>query len=61
MKYSELERMLRKAGCWIVEEGGRHTLWYSPITGKTFPVPRHKSQEGKPGTVNKILKVAGLK
>lgn len=61
MKYSELEKILRNAGCWIKEEGKRHTLWYSPITGNTFPVPRHRTQDAKTGTVNSILKAAGLK
>ena len=61
MKYSELERMLKKAGCWIDHEAKRHTMWYSPITGELFPVPRHQGQEAKTGTVNNILKAAGLK
>lgn len=61
MRYNELERMLRKAGCYIADEGKRHTMWYSPITDQTFPVPRHKGQEAKNGTVNSILKAAGLK
>ena len=61
MRYSELERMLRKAGCRIADEGKKHTMWFSPITGKTFPVPRHQGQEAKTGTVNNILKAAGLK
>lgn len=61
MKYSELERMLKKSGCWIDHEAKRHTMWYSPITGELFPVPRHQGQEAKTGTVNNILKAAGLK
>jgi len=61
MKYSELERMLKKAGCRIDHEGKRHTMWYSPITGELFPVPRHQGQDAKVGTVNSILKAAGLK
>ena len=61
MKYSELERILRKAGCRVVREGKRHTIWYSPISNQHFPVPRHRSQDAKPGTVNKILEAAGLK
>lgn len=61
MKYSELERLLKKAGCRVDHEGKRHTIWYSPITGKTFPVLRHKGQDAKPGTLDNILKTAGLK
>ena len=45
MKYSELERELLAAGCVVYKEGANHTLWYSPKTGNTFPVGRHKTQE----------------
>lgn len=61
MKTSELKRKLRKAGCYLSEEGTRHEEWHSPITGKYFQVPRHDSQEVRTGTCNKILKDAGLK
>ena len=61
MRYNELERVLRKAGCWIDHEGKKHTMWYSPITEEYFPVPRHQGQEVRAGTLNNILKAAGLK
>jgi len=61
MKYSELERQLREAGCRVDHEGKRHTMWYSPITGERFPVGRHKNEDVKPGTLKSILKAAGLK
>lgn len=60
MKYSELEKLLRQAGCSVVSEGSNHTMWYSPKTGKKFPVGRHKSQEVKTGTLKSIKKAAGL-
>ncbi|MCQ2071739.1 MAG: type II toxin-antitoxin system HicA family toxin [Bacteroidaceae bacterium] len=37
-----------------------HPLWYSPITGKTFQLSNHTSQEVATGTLRKILKDAGL-
>ncbi len=61
MTYSELEKKLKKAGCRIDHEGKRHTMWYSPITGQTFPVGRHKTEEVKKGTLKSILDAAGLK
>ena len=61
MTYSELERLLRKNGCYPEREGHSHTMWYSPITGKIFPVGRHGREDVKNGTLNKILKDAGLK
>lgn len=32
MKYSEIERKLKKAGCIWVKDGKKHPIWYSPIT-----------------------------
>ena len=63
MKYSELKRMLRQAGCYELKRSGRqpHEKWYSPITGKKFPVGRHDHEEVKPGTLDSILTDAGLK
>lgn len=60
MKYSELYKELRDSGCYIHHEGKRHTIWFSPITGDTFPVPRHSSAEVPPGTLKSIRKAAGL-
>lgn len=34
MKYSELERKLKKNGCYWLEDGPKHPIWFSPITGK---------------------------
>lgn len=61
MKTSELIKLLKKHGIHQIDEGGRHSIFYSPITNKTFVIGRHKSKEVATGTVNKILKEAGLK
>lgn len=61
MKISELKRILKKNKCKQVGEYAGHEKWYSPITGKEFPVPRHDSKEIAVGTANRILKDAGLK
>ncbi len=60
MKYSEIERKLKKAGCYIKRQGARHPIWYSPITGRSFPVSNHKSQEAKTGTVKSISEQSGV-
>lgn len=60
MKYSEVKKLLKKNGCYILREGTNHEMWYSPKTGKTFPVSRHNSQDAKSGTLKSILKDAGL-
>ncbi len=60
MKYAELEKRLRKAGCYPIDNSD-HPIWYSPITGKKFKTGHHKSEEAKTGTLNSILKMAGIK
>ena len=62
MKYKELEKMVKKAGCYDTgaQQAG-HPLWYSPKTGMTFQMSNHGSEEVAKGTLNQILKRAGLK
>lgn len=60
MKTSELLKLFRREGIEFVEHGKRHDIYYSPKTNKKFPVPLHKD-EIKTGTLNSILKDAGLK
>lgn len=60
MKYSELMKELKSSGCHIIRNGGNHDIWYSPITKKKFPLPRHQSKEVAKGTENVIRKAAGL-
>lgn len=61
MRYSELKRLLKKNGCRLSLEGKRHEIWYSEKTGKTFIVGRHDTQEVATGTLESIMKDAGLK
>lgn len=61
MTYSELKKQLKKIGCYMEREGKRHEIWYSPITGESFPVGRHKTEEVKPGTLKSIKEASGLK
>ena len=61
MKVSELTKLLKKNDCRLVVHGAEHDKWYSEITGKTFMVPRHQSKEIPTGTLNRILKDAGLR
>lgn len=60
MKYSELEKLLKKAGCSVYRQGSNHTQWYSPKTGQIFPVGRHKTEEVPRGTLKSIMQAAGL-
>ena len=60
VKTSELLKELKRHNIQFVRHGSRHDIYYSPITDRQFPVPRHKS-EIKDGTLRSILKDAGLK
>lgn len=60
MKTSELLKLLKKNGCYMIRNGSNHDIWFSPTTNKQFAVPRHKT-ELKIKTLNNILKDAGLK
>ncbi|MDR0853737.1 MAG: type II toxin-antitoxin system HicA family toxin [Clostridiales Family XIII bacterium] len=59
MKTGELLKLFRGHGIVLVKHGGNHDKYYSPITGKTFPVPRNK-KEIPIGTLKSILKDAGV-
>lgn len=61
MKYNELHKLLRKAGCY--KTGGDmagHPVWYSPRTGLCFPTSHHLTQEVARGTLRNIKKSAGI-
>lgn len=62
VKYNELEKKLKKAGCYDTgEQQAGHPLWFCPSTGKSFQLSNLGSEEVAKGTLNKILKAAGLK
>ncbi len=60
MKSTDLIKELTAAGCKLRRHnGGSHQIWWSPITGKTFPVP-HPKKDLPIGTVKSIKKMAGI-
>ena len=54
----KLKKILSARGCKRERQGkGDHEIWYSPISGKRFPVDaKIKSRH----TANEVLKQAGL-
>ena len=61
MKYSELEKKLRKIGCYYTGKTvNGHPEWFSPKTGNRFQLGHHKSQEVAIKTLLKIIKASGL-
>lgn len=61
MKYNELEKRLKKAGCYQEGNMGGHPLWYSPITKKYFKMSHHSAKEVAPGTLKSIIRDSGVK
>jgi mRNA interferase HicA len=53
----ELDALLRDKGCHIVREGAKHEMWWSPITQKSFTVPRRLKAED---ALRGILRDAGI-
>lgn len=60
MKYSELKRHLSDEGCFVVRQGGNHEIWYSPKTGRSFPLCRHNTAEVYVVTLKKIINQSGI-
>lgn len=61
MKYSELERKLKRIGCYYTgKDRHGHPLWYSPRTGKQFQMSHHTNLEVASGTLKSIKKESGL-
>ncbi|WP_244161653.1 MULTISPECIES: type II toxin-antitoxin system HicA family toxin [Photorhabdus] len=55
-----MKKGLTAVGCELRRHnGGSHQIWWSPITGKTFPVP-HPKKDLPIGTVKSIKKMAGI-
>lgn len=62
MKYNELEKQVKKIGCFDTgRQQAGHPLWHSPVTGMDFQMSNHGSEEVATGTLKKIKRAAGLK
>ena len=61
MTVGELLRYLKKSGIEFKAHGKKHDIYWSPETGAEAQIPRHRSQELKKGTTERILKDLGLK
>ena len=61
MKISELLKVLKKDGWELYRNGSRHDIYRHPNKIGQIAVPRHGSQEVAKGTLQQILKDAGLR
>jgi len=60
MKYSEFYRLIEQHG-WTIKGGKGHYKYVHPDFPYFIPVGRHKTQEIPPGTLDGMMKAAGLK
>ncbi|MGB7290715.1 MAG: type II toxin-antitoxin system HicA family toxin [Thermodesulfobacteriota bacterium] len=58
MKRNELLRHLRRNGCELLREGGRHSWWHNPRQNKRSAIPRHSEINDK--LARKICKDLGV-
>ena len=61
MKSSELIRILKRDGWFVVRQSGSHMMMKHLIKEGQLVVPNHGNQEMGKGLEKKILKEAGLK
>jgi len=61
MKVSELLRAIEKDGWLLVRQRGSHRQFHHPSKSGTVTVAGKPSIDVPPGTLNSVLKQAGLK
>lgn len=47
MKRIDLIRHLERLGCIFIREGGNHTIYKNPATGRMSGIPRHREVKEK--------------
>ncbi len=60
MKFSELYRMLERDG-WYIKRTNKHHYYVHPHKSGRVAVGKHVSKEVPTGTLQQIIKMAGLK
>lgn len=61
MTSRDILKLIRKDGWYIVDQDGSHAQLKHPTKTGKVTVPIHGSKDIPPGTLNSILKQAGLK
>ncbi|HEX2094499.1 MAG TPA: type II toxin-antitoxin system HicA family toxin [Longimicrobiaceae bacterium] len=61
MKVKEVVRMLERDGWYLVRTRGSHHQYKHPARPGLVTVPGNPNDELAPGTLNSILKQAGMK
>ena len=58
---NEVLKKLKKKGWYLDRHGKKHDIYIHDDFDLPISIPRHGSKELAPGTLNSILKAAGLK
>lgn len=61
MKVRDAIRLLHEDGWFLVRTKGSHRQYHHPVKPGTVTIAGHPSIDIPPGTMNSILKQAGLK
>ncbi len=61
MKYSELLRLLKSDGWFVVRQEGSHMMMRHPVKKGQLVVPNHGSKDVKKGLLAVLLKMADIK
>jgi len=61
MKYRDILRIVEKDGWRLISQEGSHRQFKHPVKHGRVTIAGHPSKEAAPGTLNSILKQAGLK
>lgn len=60
MKFSEFQKLMEAAG-WTIKKGKKHYKYVHPDYEYSIPVGRHSAKEVPKGTLNAMMKQAGIK
>ena len=60
MKFSEFYKLIEATG-WTLSKGKKHYKYVHPDYEYSIPVGRHPSKEIPKGTLNEMMKQAGIK
>ncbi|MBI5564866.1 MAG: type II toxin-antitoxin system HicA family toxin [Chloroflexi bacterium] len=57
MKYAELVKKLKRLECeYVRQAGGSHEIWLNRRTGKSAPIPYHRTKDIGPQLMSRILR-----
>lgn len=61
MKYNDVKKIIEKNGWVYVRQSGSHVIYKKDGEADIISLPNHGKTDLKPGTLNSILKTAGVK